>query len=91
MYFYSDWRDLSVEQEKYLVQIRPPGDVITMSIRTLVSTQNITSAAVLYDDTFGKGLAINDVTRLMIIFDALPPSSPKMIIFIFLQKLSLNP
>ncbi len=33
MYFYSDWRDLSVEQEKYLVQIRPPGDVITMSIK----------------------------------------------------------
>jgi len=51
---FSDWRDLSVEQEKYLVQIRPPGDVITGAIRTLVMNQNISSAAVIYDETFGR-------------------------------------
>jgi hypothetical protein len=51
---FSDWRDLSVEQEKYLVQIRPPGDTILASIRTLVMTQNVTSAGILYDQNFGN-------------------------------------
>ena len=57
----SDWRDLSVEQEKYLIQVRPPGDVMTGAIRTLVINQNISSAAVIYDDTFGRTLLSSPV------------------------------
>lgn len=49
-----EWRDASNAQEKYLVQLMPPGDIITEVIRTIVSSQNITSAAIVYDDSFGN-------------------------------------
>lgn len=47
-----EWRGLTSQQANYLVQIRPPGDVITSVIRQLVSRQNITNAAILFDDSF---------------------------------------
>ena len=49
-----EWRDLSPQQQNYLIQIRPPGDVITGVIRELITRQNITNAAILYDKTFGN-------------------------------------
>ena len=48
-----EWRDLTPEQENYLVQIRPPADVATGVIRQLISRQNITNAAILFDKNFG--------------------------------------
>ena len=48
------WSQLNTKMEQYLVHIRPPGDVITGIIREVVSRQNITNAAILFDDTFGK-------------------------------------
>jgi ionotropic glutamate receptor len=49
-----EWRDLTPAQKNYLVQIRPPGDVITDVIREVISRMNITNAAILYDNSFGK-------------------------------------
>ena len=49
-----EWRDLSPEQENYLIQIRPPADMATGVIRQLISRQNITNAAILFDKNFGK-------------------------------------
>ena len=49
-----EWRDLTDQQHNYLVQIRPPGDVITGVIREMISMQNITNAAILFDKTFGR-------------------------------------
>lgn len=43
-------------EEEYLVQISPPGDIIPEMVRTLVLNQNITNAAILFDDSFGKHL-----------------------------------
>lgn len=48
------WRNLQQNEEEYLVQISPPGDLLPEMIRTLVSNQNITNAAIIFDDTFGK-------------------------------------
>lgn len=66
-----EWRDLSPQQQNYLIQIRPPGDVITGVIRELIERQNITNAAILYDDTFimdykYKNLLLNVPTRHII-------------------------
>ncbi|XP_063876417.1 ionotropic receptor 25a-like isoform X2 [Scylla paramamosain] len=47
-----EWRDLTEEEEKYLVQAMPPGDILVMAVRDIVETQNITNAAIIYDDTF---------------------------------------
>ncbi len=43
---------MTEDQKKYLVQVRPPGDVITGVIRQVIDRSNITNAAVLFDDTF---------------------------------------
>ena len=51
---FREWRDLDAMQEKYLIQIRPPGDVMPDAFREMVLKQNITNAAILFDDTFGK-------------------------------------
>ncbi len=48
-----DWEKLSAEQMSYLVQVRPPGDTITMVIRNIVEENNITNAAIIFDDSFG--------------------------------------
>ena len=41
-------------QEKYLIQIRPPADVMPDAFREIILRQNATNAAILYDSTFGK-------------------------------------
>ncbi len=50
----SEWSGLSVDQEKYLLQLRPPGDTMTVLIRRLVEEHNITNAAIIFDDSFGN-------------------------------------
>lgn len=47
------WRNLDESEMDYLIQIMPPADVIPEIVRTIVINQNITNAAILYDDSFG--------------------------------------
>ena len=54
MILFRQWRNLDGEQEKYLVQISPPGDLIPEVIRSIIIAQNITNAGILFDDSFGK-------------------------------------
>lgn len=66
-----EWMDLSVDEKEYLIQIMPPGDIITQVIRAIVDHQNITSAAVLFDESFEmdhkyKSLLQNMPTRHII-------------------------
>ncbi|XP_077296416.1 ionotropic receptor 25a isoform X2 [Arctopsyche grandis] len=46
------WRSLDISQSKYLLQIMPPADLIAECVRAIVNKQDITNAAVLFDDTF---------------------------------------
>ncbi|XP_047486549.1 ionotropic receptor 25a-like isoform X2 [Penaeus chinensis] len=47
-----EWRDLTPDEENYLVQLMPPGDIIVQAIRDIVRTQNISNAGIIYDETF---------------------------------------
>lgn len=47
------WRHINEQQEKYLIQIMPPADMIPEIIRMIVINQNISNAAILFDDSFG--------------------------------------
>ena len=49
-----EWINLTPEQRKYLVQIRGPHDMYQFIVRHLATVANISTAAVLYDETFGK-------------------------------------
>lgn len=53
-FFYRQWRNLDGEQQKYLIQISPPADIIPEIVRSIVVAQNITNAGIMFDDTFGK-------------------------------------
>lgn len=48
------WRNIDEREKEYLIQIMPPADVIPEIVRTIVLNQNITNAAILFDDSFGK-------------------------------------
>ncbi|XP_066943242.1 ionotropic receptor 25a [Macrobrachium rosenbergii] len=47
-----EWRDLTPDEQKFLVQLMPPGDIMVQAIRDIVRTQNITNAGIIYDSTF---------------------------------------
>ncbi|CAB4065386.1 GRIN [Lepeophtheirus salmonis] len=47
-----EWRNLTSDQGKYLIRVRPPGDLLPNIIRNIITSDNITNAAVLYDDSF---------------------------------------
>jgi len=49
-----EWINLTPEQRKYLVQIRGPHDMYQFIVRHLATVANISTAAVIYDETFGK-------------------------------------
>lgn len=51
--FFRQWRNLDGEQQKYLIQISPPADLIPEIVRSIVVAQNITNAGIMFDDTFG--------------------------------------
>ena len=48
------WRNLNIQQKSFLVQIQPPADVTPEIIRDIITKQNFTNAAVLYDQNFGN-------------------------------------
>lgn len=48
------WRDINDQKKNYLIQVMPPGDIIPEVVRSIVEYMNITNAAILYDETFGK-------------------------------------
>ena len=52
------WASLSPQQESYLVQVRSPADILPSIITDLANITDMTSAAVLYDDTFSKLRAV---------------------------------
>jgi len=47
-----EWRDITDAQKQYLIQVRPPGDILPSIIRDLAMASNITNAGILYDSTF---------------------------------------
>ena len=49
---FSEWEELSSEQAEYLVQVRGPHDMFQYIVRDLITTFNVTTAAILFDDTF---------------------------------------
>lgn len=49
------WRNIDDVEKQYLIQICPPADIIPEIVRTIVMNQNITNAAILFDNSFGKG------------------------------------
>ena len=55
-YLNREWSNILPMQEKYLIHIRPPGDVMPDAFREIVRLQNATNAAILYDDSFGEML-----------------------------------
>ena len=50
----SEWSALTAEQQKYLVQVRSPSDMLPNIINDLTALTNITNAAVFYDESFGE-------------------------------------
>ena len=58
---FREWRELTDEQKKYLIQVRPPGDLLPSIIRDLALASNITNAGILYDKTFGEHRNITDL------------------------------
>lgn len=52
------WRDLNEQKRQYLLQVMPPTDIIPEVIRSMVNFMNITNAAILYDESFGKFFSV---------------------------------
>jgi hypothetical protein len=46
------WRDIPEKKKNYLLQVMPPSDVLTEIVRSIVTYNNITNAAILYDETY---------------------------------------
>jgi ionotropic glutamate receptor len=49
-----EWREMSDNQQKYMIQISPPADILIQSVRSIVDKQNMTSAVVLFDEQYGE-------------------------------------
>nr|QBB73016.1 ionotropic receptor [Protaetia brevitarsis] len=65
------WRDIDDSQQDYLIQIMPPADVVPEIVRTIVINQNISNAAILFDNSYVmdhkfKSLLQNVATRHVI-------------------------
>lgn len=50
------WRDITTQKKAYLLQVMPPADIIPTVVRSIVEYMNISNAAILHDETFGKRL-----------------------------------
>ncbi|KAJ0183146.1 hypothetical protein K1T71_001122 [Dendrolimus kikuchii] len=46
------WRSLNLNQTKFLLQVMPPADILPESIRAIVGKQDITNAAIIFDEFF---------------------------------------
>ncbi|XP_045532788.1 ionotropic receptor 25a-like [Pieris brassicae] len=65
------WRGLNSNQTQYLLQVMPPADLLPELIRAIIIKQDITNAAVIFDDFFVmdhkyKSLLFNIPTRHLI-------------------------
>ncbi|CAF4958003.1 unnamed protein product [Pieris macdunnoughi] len=65
------WQSLNFNQARYLLQVMPPADLLPELIRAIIRKQDITNAAVLFDDYFVmdhkyKSLLLNMPTRHLI-------------------------
>ena len=49
-----EWAELSEQQSHYLVQVRGPHDLYPRVMWDLAHSTNLSTAAILYDETFGK-------------------------------------
>lgn len=47
------WRALDANQTRFLLQVMPPADILPESIRAIVTKQDITNAAIIFDELFG--------------------------------------
>ncbi|XP_034949070.1 ionotropic receptor 25a-like isoform X2 [Chelonus insularis] len=66
------WNNLPKDREKYLVQVKPPADLIPNVIRLLIMQANISDAAIIFDDNFSmdtkyKTLLANVLKRYVIV------------------------
>lgn len=48
------WRTLTANQTKFMLQVMPPADVLPEAIRAIITKQDITNAAIIFDEFFGK-------------------------------------
>ena len=48
------WEKLTEKEKQYLVQIPPPGYIITQVIRDIASHQTMSTTGVLFDESIGK-------------------------------------
>ena len=48
------WREISDEKRRYLLQVMPPSDTIPFAIRSIVMYMNMSNAGILFDRTFGE-------------------------------------
>nr|QZH55075.1 ionotropic receptor 25a [Achelura yunnanensis] len=46
------WRNLNANQTKFLLQVMPPADILPEAIRAIVTKQDITNAAIIFDEFF---------------------------------------
>lgn len=47
------WRTLNANQTKFLLQVMPPSDILPEAIRAIVTKQDTTNAAIIFDEYFG--------------------------------------
>ena len=47
------WMALSKREREWLVHVQPPGDVFAHAVPDIVRQFNLTTAAIIYDNTFG--------------------------------------
>lgn len=59
------WRNLNTNQSKFLLQVMPPADILPESIRAIVTKQDITNAAIIFDEFFGM-FTYHNVTHIAI-------------------------
>lgn len=50
----SQWRTINEQKRNYLLQVMPPIDIIPQIVGPIIEYMNITNAAILYDESFGK-------------------------------------
>ena len=49
-----EWSELTAEQEKYLVQVRSPTDMLRYLFRDLATRTGINNVAILFDESFSE-------------------------------------
>ena len=74
------WRDIPDKKKSYLLQVMPPSDILTEIVRSIVTYNNITNAAILYDETYVvdhkyKALLQNIPTRHVITATKIAPNN----------------